>query len=410
MIHIRILLFITLFSGSFVKACVNAEQMSTSYSKELNSHRSLYEMIKTRIDAAGSEANSLILPVKWGGEDVLAKFVRLPKNTNSDKQIRDILAANSVTYERLQTDGHFFMPAEDYFDEERHFAVFPFLCEYGKHGNEFYYITLMKLQSYKPQTDIYLLSHFKEMNQKEERMTENEVVRVLKNMAEAVNKIHMKGMIYNDVRLENFVFFEKDNTVELLNYHILTKNGHQEEFSGSVEYANKEKLEVRNGKTTFFWGEKVLINANPNIDMWALGISFYKAVCGFFDMEANFKHEDSNAKDPKKFVNEILDTIFSEQSCFNQLNRYEVKYKVSDEKSYSLKRIVEKIMKIDGSSLTSADIVSYLSEILISIDLKLTIPMKFLDTKASRLSMITNTSERAESQNFIRLSNALLII
>jgi serine/threonine protein kinase len=113
-----------------------------------------------------------------------------------------------------------------------------------------------------------------------------------KDLAEGLKYIHGKGIIHNDIKLENIMIENKTNIPKIIDFGLgclYDKTvGYCKDFGGTLIYMTPEMLTEPRGKRY------------PASDMWALGVSLYAAATKTFPMPENVNMED--AEDVIKYL------------------------------------------------------------------------------------------------------------
>ena len=107
---------------------------------------------------------------------------------------------------------------------------------------------------------------------KENKMyTEKDAAKILKQILQAVNYLHVHGVCHRDLKPENILFstIEENSPIKLIDFG-LSKifNGEDDEMKGAVG-------------TTFYMAPEVINDKyNEKCDIWSCGIILYIMLCG----------------------------------------------------------------------------------------------------------------------------------
>jgi serine/threonine protein kinase len=123
--------------------------------------------------------------------------------------------------------------------------------------------------------NISLHSHLKSKPQK--RLTEPEAKTIFKQLVEGLDYIHKNSIVHRDLKLENILLDSENNNVKIIDFGFSAetqKNKPMNVFCGTPSYMAPELVTRK-----YYFGHLV--------DIWALGISLYVLLCGYFPFKGN---------------------------------------------------------------------------------------------------------------------------
>jgi len=160
------------------------------------------------------------------------------------------------------------------------------VCYYDYHNDsEFYYIEMEYIEGM--DFDKYLSMIKKTLPLDEYNQ---QVLRLIKEITEGLKFIHSKGIIHNDIKVEN-IRVTKEGHAKIVDFGLGCKSKTKSELfdrpycattSGSFEYAAPEFI------STYDTNMPLKDTAS---DMWALGITLYRALTGHFPFVNTSKEE-----------------------------------------------------------------------------------------------------------------------
>lgn len=122
--------------------------------------------------------------------------------------------------------------------------------------------------------NISLQSYLKSQPQK--RLAESDVKIIFKQLAEGLDYIHRNNVVHRDLKLEN-ILLDSDKNVKIIDFGFSAetqKNKPMNIFCGTPSYMAPELVTRK-----YYFGHLV--------DIWALGISLYVLLCGYFPFKGN---------------------------------------------------------------------------------------------------------------------------
>jgi len=124
-----------------------------------------------------------------------------------------------------------------------------------------------------------LLSYIKEKG----TLTETEARSVISQTLQAMSFCHNRGIIHRDLKLENILFADETKAIiKVVDFGIsgaYTKKFVEKTDAGSLKYMPPELVSSEN------------INANPLIDIWAIGIMMYCMLFGYLPFNGDTTKE-----------------------------------------------------------------------------------------------------------------------
>ncbi len=131
------------------------------------------------------------------------------------------------------------------------------------------------------------------------------LVLIAKDIAEGLKYIHSKGIIHNDIKLENIIIENVSNIPKIIDFGLACNMKSDRDYcksrSGSPNYIPPEALIIPHKRYTAS-------------DMWALGIVLYVGAMGFYpytDLDKNLLFKKIKTNKPPKLLttNITLNTI-----------------------------------------------------------------------------------------------------
>jgi serine/threonine/tyrosine protein kinase RAD53 len=158
------------------------------------------------------------------------------------------------------------------------------VCYYDYHDDSgYYYIEMEYIEGM--DFDKYVTMIKKKLPLEEYNQ---QILRLIKEITEGLKFIHSKGIIHNDIKVENIIV-TKDGHVKIVDFGLGCKSTKQEgdrpscdTTSGTYQYAAPEFISTYNTN----------INLKDTAsDMWAFGITLYKALTGHFPFSGTTREE-----------------------------------------------------------------------------------------------------------------------
>ena len=134
--------------------------------------------------------------------------------------------------------------------------------------------------------------------------------RFFKQIAEAFDYLHAKGIAHRDIKLDNILIEEKTNMIKII------------DFGFAAFCTNGQKLRIFCGTPSYMAPELVRKHEydGRQVDMWALGVLLYALLAGTFPFKgANetelygriqrgiVKYPEMMSKDAKGIINKLLE-------------------------------------------------------------------------------------------------------
>ena len=110
---------------------------------------------------------------------------------------------------------------------------------------------------------------------------EDEVLRIIKQVAEALQYLHFNSIAHRDIKLENIMFVGEDGKIDDLQIKLI-------DFGFAEKFDRKKGMKLILGSPLYMAPE--LVNKsiyNEAIDVWALGIITYLLLCGLTPFQAS---------------------------------------------------------------------------------------------------------------------------
>ena len=150
-----------------------------------------------------------------------------------------------------------------------------------------------------------------------EKFSEKQVITLIEQLADVLNHIHKKGIIYRDLKPDNIMLAESGKKINIK----LT------DFGGSTKPGKKEIPFISADGTILLRAiDTFQMNSDPTVDMYSLGVMLYKIVTGHYPYEGDnaeeirYKMQTTTPKGPRDH-NTVQISSWLEKTIMRLLNK-----------------------------------------------------------------------------------------
>ena len=144
----------------------------------------------------------------------------------------------------------------------------------------------------------------KKMEEEGETFSEKEAAIIFKQIMSAINYCHCKGIVHRDLKLENVLFIEKDNNldIKIIDFGLSRYAGNQ--LVDLMEIITDEKTVKMNesvGTPQYIAPEVLKGKYNQKCDIWSAGVILYAMLSGNFPFKGKTHKEIYKSIQKKKY-------------------------------------------------------------------------------------------------------------